>query len=792
MDALVRNRLRGATKALFFAGLATCGVGVRGQEPQRPREKLHLVVSRARLQPELRSAKAILTFSHNGRYLMLQDRGGIYLLSREPLKLLGYIEAANSYPARFSGDSRSIIIVSVAMGYSRWSVEEGRNLERNVFLIRDGCVDAQLSGDGALLACYRSDFRLGVLQAATGQWIFSDVIHTPDPRLTVFPALLDFNSPFAGPIGFRLSHDLEPLTDRGIYRLPMAFSPDGRALIAGEEHEAVRVDLATKKKSEVPGAIQKAMSGTMAMLDEERVLVIPRGKPGEAAVRSLSDGGVLKACNFKARSARLASDARYALLHERGGQGDQVFDLEANRAIETPANIAADVYGGELAAVTEEGELSVYRAGEKTPLASVRLSSEGLPVLRRAAVSPGLEEVALSVDGKAGLFHISGGQQIATLPAFEAANFVDADAGFFLARGEEADAAPISEHVTETAPEYVIDKVDALGAVHAMRKEGEVTDSAGPQTIVRWDGATGKTSGAWRGGKQSLRDGGTVFLDYAFDSPGGQGLILPQEKGTTWGVPLRGGAMMAQDVSVPFLLRALDPATGKELWSRSFAGLAPIPYADPQGERLVLSWRATSLGATSAARRWPVIRDALKTAKLADQNSFLEAMDARTGKSLGGVLVQTGTGPANFDWIFSVGDMILFSQDTVRVHLYSMRDGKLKGKLFGVLPAANAKSNLLALENKTGQLQLYDLSTAEKLDEQSFADPIAYMHFSADGQKLFVLTESQEAFVLDVKEVRAQKNYFQDSIACFGNHMMRRTSERQLNPDAGPKTPATP
>jgi hypothetical protein len=51
-------------------------------------------------------------------------------------------------------------------------------------------------------------------------------------------------------------------------------------------------------------------------------------------------------------------------------------------------------------------------------------------------------------------------------------------------------------------------------------------------------------------------------------------------------------------------------------------------------------------------------------------------------------------------------------------------------------------------------LDIHDLTTGAKLDEQLFPDAIAYTHFSSDGSKLFVLTEHQLLFTLDMKSVR--------------------------------------
>lgn len=246
---------------------------------------------------------------------------------------------------------------------------------------------------------------------------------------------------------------------------------------------------------------------------------------------------------------------------------------------------------------------------------------------------------------------------------------------------------------------------------------------------------------------------------------------MPQESRVPWGaatqqsgVPLLGGTALPQGVGVPFRLRALDFSTGKELWGRTFTGLPPIPFADPQGERLVLGWEAKSAGALAAAKHWDITKDALKKSAIRDQDSFLEALDARTGKPIGGVLVQGGGGPATFDWIFSVGEMIIYSRDAVRVHLYSMRDGELKAKLLGTRPSASAGTNLLALVTGAGRVIIYDLNSGAKVDDEVFSDAISYTHFSADGHRLFVLTENQYAFVLNVERISVNRSLAPASI----------------------------
>jgi hypothetical protein len=78
----------------------------------------------------------------------------------------------------------------------------------------------------------------------------------------------------------------------------------------------------------------------------------------------------------------------------------------------------------------------------------------------------------------------------------------------------------------------------------------------------------------------------------------------------------------------------------------------------------------------------------------------------------------------------------------------------LKARLVGLRPAATAQTNLLALDLGGNRLGIYDLLSGTKLDEQLFPDLIAYLHFSGDGKRLFVLTEHQAVAILDMSKVR--------------------------------------
>jgi len=658
---------------------------------------LHGVISRQQLSPPLRSSGYLVRFSPDGNSILLENQSGIYVVSTAPLKLQTYIRTGPSYPARFSADSQSIITVSFGLTYGRWNIADGRNLKEEDLPIHDGCVDAALSPDGSILACYRPDLTLGLYQFSTAEWLFSCPVFEVDPRFRFFPVPLDLDTAFASPFGYVMANDLKPVANSGLFPLPMTFSPDGATLTVGARQNEFRVDIPGRKKTGLPAKLKKYMTSGYSLAAGDRILIADAEKSGTPALLALATGDLLSHPSFKAGTASFASNSRYVLLSDSNTPGVRVFDLEQDRPIDTPENIGADVYNNQLAVFNEAGDLFLYHPGENLPFATTKLPLTALPILRSASMSPSQDEIAFSVDGIGGLFRIADGQHVGLLPRFASVNFSAPSNGAILLPANRLDS----------------------------------------QRISRLDTPTGATSLDWSGQqKEQLHAGGVVLWGYSFEDPQGRGIPLIKQDG------------------LPFRLRALDPFTGKELWKRSFYANTPVPFADPQGERLVLGWPAQSEGARDAAKHDPAVKQIYKKAKLAKLDTFFEVLDARTGKSWGGVLAQVGAGAASFYSAFSVGDYIIVQKEPLRSTVYSLRDGEKKASFTGILPTASAQSNLFAMQDMTRHLDIYDLSTFTRLDQQAFADDLAYMHFSADGKRLFVLTEHQDAIVFDLSHLR--------------------------------------
>ena len=684
------------------------------------RQNLHSVLSHVKLTPPLRSPEVSLRYSPDGNYLLLQDPAGVAVFLRNPLQILFHISTENAYPAQFSVDSKSVVLVFRDLSFTKWRLSDGGRIAQGDLPGKEECVDGQLSPGSEFFACLQPDLHF-VLMEISSKRIALDEFVPPalpstsgnlrsfHPPIVHFFISLDNESAFPSPFGILRTGAPRANPNRSLSSSSIYFSPDAKMLLAGYAKNLFGIDVPARKRFDPPGQVQKAFQGAIVLQSAERFIASgsPKGGPSEAAatVLSLRNGEVLAKIPVSATRLSMASNPRFLISHKTAPDGPSAaaFDLEQNLSLETPPALALDIYGNELAVYTVNGSIAFYRLGERDLLAHLPLPLSTLPLPRAAAVTPNLDKLALAIDGAGALFDISSGQRLSTLTQFSAANFLD-----------EQEASLLFPRLRDEPPH-----------------------------ISRVSISNGVVSPSWEIGKeQQLRSGGPVLLEYSF-LKGAESFL---------------GEIPPSGAQAPYELHALDQATGKELWKRQFKDNPPTPFADPQGQRLVLGWRAKSSEAKSVMAHNPAVSDLLKGTKLTDHDSYFEVLDAQSGASIGGLLVTVGNGPTTFDAAFSVGDAVVLEKDGVRVSIYSMRDGQSKARLVGVWPSATAESNLLALNLGGGRLGIFDLTSGAKLDEQVFPDGLAYTHFSADGERLFVLTEHQTAVILDVTQVRNASN----------------------------------
>jgi hypothetical protein len=193
-----------------------------------------------------------------------------------------------------------------------------------------------------------------------------------------------------------------------------------------------------------------------------------------------------------------------------------------------------------------------------------------------------------------------------------------------------------------------------------------------------------------------------------------------------------------------------DAATGKTLWSRSFAQEAPRVSVEPIHGKITFYWRMSTKAAKQERESNSNLTQQAEGVKNDDNNFLMEVVDARTGNVEGGLVLDTNKGSFLISDIFAVGKYVIVTDSSNRVMVYSMVNGEQTGRTFGHVPEVSVASGLVAMDNEAGQVILYDLAKMERRDEYQFTSPVVMKRFSDDGKRLFLLTASQVAYILDV------------------------------------------
>ncbi len=102
-----------------------------GQD-KSPKEQLHGVLSSARLTPPLRGLPSQVRFSSDGDYLLVQLESGIYILNRRPLEVRTWIHAPDVLSARFSADSKTLILATRSLAITRWNLADNQRVDERI------------------------------------------------------------------------------------------------------------------------------------------------------------------------------------------------------------------------------------------------------------------------------------------------------------------------------------------------------------------------------------------------------------------------------------------------------------------------------------------------------------------------------------------------------------------------------------------------------------------------------------------------------------------------------------
>ena len=633
-------------------------------------ERLNGVVSRKPLNNPLRGDIEHFRFSPDGKYLLAQDEGGIYVLARDPLKFVFRIDAADAQLAQFSPDSRQVVFFSSGLRVEAWDLERQEQTSVTDVPALRGCRQTELSPDAKFLACLDHALDLSLYDVASGDVLFKK------------EKFFDFDPGFSGYAG--LFKFIYFLTHQEVATL--RFSPDGRYFAASSRtKEDVVIDLATQKKISVPGAIHTAMQYSFTFVGPDRIVGVDTFNPQKSPLVEFPSGKVVDHVPLGGGSLIAATNPRFILIRPIQDRPVGAYDLEQKKWAYSNRMSATDVWGDLSISERLNGEVGLNKVGEPRAYAVLQLPLGKLGALRTFTASPDLKWLAMSGRTRGGVWNLDTNARVFHIRSFRNA-FYNPNGTFFMEFPEFEKSSremAILSPVTLQSKGREIDKdddVDFFGDVFLRTKHNDKN-------------------------RHARRN---------------------------------------------FELDSLDMATGKPLWSRTFPKQGPWISGSASSGRLIFVWNAKADGLRDELAQNARLQERWSKENPADTDFFLEVLNARDGTVAGGIVVRTGKYSFHPEYQEAVGDWLVVTDNLNRVLLYSISTGEQKAKWFGYGPRISRNGDRLCLSNGRGHLAVYDLHSLKQISQFSFTSRISGHLFSADGKQLFVLTNDQTGYILDV------------------------------------------
>ncbi|HEV2196530.1 MAG TPA: M48 family metalloprotease [Candidatus Acidoferrum sp.] len=367
-------------------------------------EHLSGVLSRKKLSDPLRGDIENFRFSPDGKCLLAQDEGGIYVLTRDPLKFVFRIDAVDAEAAQFSPDSRQIVFFSSGLRVETWNIDHQEQTSVTDVPALHGCRQTALSPDAKYLACLGEDLDLALYNVASGEAVFKkEKFFDLDPGLNYFGAFYKF-------LFLLTHHDVATLR----------FSPDARYFAASSRtKEEVVIDLTTEKKVNVSGPVHTAMEYSFTFVGPDRIVGVDTFHPEKSPLVEFSSGRVLDHIALGGSTLVAATNPRYILARPLKDIPVGAFDLEQKKFVYTNRMSATDVWGNVSASERLNGEIGLYKIEDTKVTNVLQLPVGKLGNLRSFTASSDLKWLAMSSRTRGGVWGLDTGERPFFLRSFQ-------------------------------------------------------------------------------------------------------------------------------------------------------------------------------------------------------------------------------------------------------------------------------------------------------------------------------------------------------------------------------------
>lgn len=367
-------------------------------------EALPGLIAENDLDPPLRTDISHLQFSPDGRYALAQDDGSVFVLSRNPFRLLFRIDASNSNAAQFTPDSQRIVFDTRGLRVEEWSIAGERRLSVHEVTIPEGCIQSRLSPDGKFLACLNGQFDISLVDVATSESVFSKPRFFATTNLS--GSLLVF---------LNRSHPDWIL---------MAFSPDAKRLVCGWGAREFALDVASRAVVPLRGELQQLEPYGLTFLSPDRVVMRNFADPDHSAILEFPSGKVIERIPIGPQTMQAVGKGNYIILRPAPNALAGLFDLHSQQFVLMLRKLpAADFYDQDVIAQETAGEVELFNIAAKKVEGTVLLPRSTLGGVRAGEVSPDLQWLALSAQTRGGVWNMSSAHQVYLLSGFDGAYF---------------------------------------------------------------------------------------------------------------------------------------------------------------------------------------------------------------------------------------------------------------------------------------------------------------------------------------------------------------------------------
>jgi hypothetical protein len=663
------------------------------------------VSRKVKLDPPLRPDLSRIRFSADGKWVLAQDETSVYIVSRNPLAFRFRIDAPDAWKAQFSPDSREVVFHDQKLRVERWDLAEQKQTFVQEIAVPDGCFQSELAPDGKTLACIDVEMTLRLVDVASGEtWFEKKRFYSFDYEdLWSLASIIDKAALEEEDPKFRM--------------FQMVFTPDAHYLIVARGDTHIAIDVPQHKPIPLNGAVSHVLAGGFTFYGPDRILGINVQDNRKSGMVRFPSGESLATYAISPRELEApAHGDQYAVVRPSGQYASGLLDLAKQQVVLGNKTAALDIYDDNFAAERKGGELEFYRMPSREVVGRVTLPDAPLGPLRAASISLNFDSLAISDASRGGVWDTRDGKLRVLLTGFRGA-YLSPDGGLYAMfpkqRGsanptalvrlglEQAGVTPMFELDTERVNATNIDSGDIA--------DGEQPRSLPPSMV--------KVKGS------SLLEFGHVVMARAW----------VKEKGSSNSIDLT----------------IYDTTSGKQLWTRRFAKQVPIHIAD-DNQVLIFKLDASDKTSQNVIASESALRAQFLSLQEKKGVAMLDIVAADSGKQLGRLFVDTGRDSFKLKDVETSGDYVVIADDHNRSLVYRISSGTQLGSVFGKRSTLSAASNLLMVENNNGEATLYSLPSVSKVDDLRFGSRLRFARFSPDGKRLFVLTEKQEAYLLDV------------------------------------------